>query len=696
MDVRATSKLAGGLAAALFMIAAAAAGEATTAASPRSDAHATRALAAPTPAGRYGYIASGRLLSVVDAANPAMVARIALGDGATGALAAHPAGTRVYVATDNAIVAVDTRSRTVVATVPADGVDGLLVHPDGSHLYATGRIALAGAAARPSLLVIDTQTNAVTANLALPAASSAAGMTVLPNGSKLYVANRFSDCCDGSVSVVDTATQQIAAEIPLTVRGPLTADPTGTSVYAASAGGISIIDTATDTVAATIPFSSEPFPTIVAPVIAFDPAGAFAYVATYSSGAGFGGSDGWVRVIDTATRAFVATIDLDQVPTAMVVNPSGSRLYVSGQVPGLAARPTQVRPAGVAVIDTTTRDVIATVPPVSPEPYTVVPASLAFNAATAAVYALDSATAYVIDAATNGISATLPPGAALAFAPDAPPIPGRLWHYLLDAGTGAYTALQWGAPGDAAVAADYDGDARADVAVLRPREGGEEAVWYVKRSGDGGVVRRQWGATSLGDIPVPADYDGDHRADLAVWRPALGEWFILRSTDGGVAYWRFGHATDLPAPADYDGDGRTDLATYDAGTWLIFGSTSGVTTVTLGAGLDVPVPADYDGDGRADAAVFHPITGEWRIAQSGAPLLRSAQWGLPGDVPVPADYDGDGKADIAVWRPATGTWWIVGSRTGEVASTAWGAAGDRTEPADFDGDRRADPGVYRP
>ena len=385
MNAKATSLLVGGLTVALFTVAAAA-GEAATVASARSDAHAARAVVAPAPAGRYGYVAGGRLLSVIDAANPAIVARIALGAGATGTLAAHPAGTLVYVVTDDAIAAVDTRSRTVVATVPADGVGALLVHPDGSRLYAAGRIALAGAAALPSLLVIDTQTNAVTANLALPAASSASGMTMLPDGSRLYVANRFSGCCDGSVSVLDTATQQITTEIPLAVRGPLTADPTGASVYAASAGGISIIDTATDAVTATLPFSPEPFPTIVASAIAFDPSGAHAYVATYSTGAGFGGSDGWVRVIDTARQAFVVNIELDQIPTAMVLNPSGSRIYVSGQVPGLAARPTQVRPAGVAVIDALTRGVIATVPPVSPEPYTVVPASLAFNAATAAVY----------------------------------------------------------------------------------------------------------------------------------------------------------------------------------------------------------------------------------------------------------------------------------------------------------------------
>lgn len=166
MNGKVTSMLVGSLAAALFMVAAAAPGEGTTGAWPRSDAHAARALPAPGPTGRYGYAASGRLVSVIDAANPAIVARIALGAGVTGLLAAHPAGTLVYVATDDGIAAIDTRSRTVVAAVPADGVDALLVHPDGSQLYATGRIALVGAAARPSLLVVDTQTNAVTANLA--------------------------------------------------------------------------------------------------------------------------------------------------------------------------------------------------------------------------------------------------------------------------------------------------------------------------------------------------------------------------------------------------------------------------------------------------------------------------------------------------------------------------------------------------
>jgi hypothetical protein len=41
----------------------------------------------------------------------------------------------------------------------------------------------------------------------------------------------------------------------------------------------------------------------------------------------------------------------------------------------------------------------------------------------------------------------------------------------------------------------------------------------------------EWGSGALNDVPVPGDYDGDGRGDLAVWRPATG-----RSDAGRVLY----------------------------------------------------------------------------------------------------------------------------------------------------------------
>jgi hypothetical protein len=31
-------------------------------------------------------------------------------------------------------------------------------------------------------------------------------------------------------------------------------------------------------------------------------------------------------------------------------------------------------------------------------------------------------------------------------------------------------------------------------------------------------------------VPVPGDYDGDRRTDLAVWRASTGTWYLLRSS----------------------------------------------------------------------------------------------------------------------------------------------------------------------
>jgi YVTN family beta-propeller protein len=354
------------------------------------------------------------------------------------------------------------------------------------------------------------------------------------------------------------------------------------------------------------------------------------------------------------------------------------------------------------VIDASTRQVVTMIPPGPGSAGAGAVSSIAVDPTGKAVYSGDSGgVVSVIDTAANSVTATLQgSGVLLGLWPAS--APGRETFYSILSSNGTVRGIPWGAPGDLPVPGDYDGDRRTDATVFRPREAGQEGVWYVLRSSDAGVVCQQWGSVSLGDQPVPADYDGDGRADLAVWRAAgslQGVWYVLRSSDNQPMTGQWGNSSDVPVPADYAGDGRADIAVWRpiSGEWFIVRSRdASVFSQPLGRVTDVPVPADYDGDGRADIAVWRPVSGEWFIAGSATGTLTSIPFGAPGDVPVPADYDGDGRADLAVWRPATGEWFIRNSRDGAITSRPWGAAGDVPTAADFDGDRKSDLTVYRP
>jgi len=238
---------------------------------------------------------------------------------------------------------------------------------------------------------------------------------------------------------------------------------------------------------------------------------------------------------------------------------------------------------------------------------------------------------------------------------------------------------------------DFDGDGKADVSIFRPSNG----EWWIGRSNSGDTIAYQFGSGT--DRVVSGDYTGDGKADAAVWRASTGEWFILRSEDSSYYTLPFGAPGDIPVPADFDGDGKTDPAVFrpSSSTWYVSESSGGTSIQSFGASGDRPAAADYDGDGRADIAIYRPGPGQWWIQPSATGAVYVMRLGTATDRVVQGDYSGDGRADMAVFRASTGEWFIQRSEDNSYYSIPFGMTGDIPAPADYDGDGKTDLAVFR-
>jgi hypothetical protein len=239
---------------------------------------------------------------------------------------------------------------------------------------------------------------------------------------------------------------------------------------------------------------------------------------------------------------------------------------------------------------------------------------------------------------------------------------------------------------------DFDGDGWVDIVLWRPSDGN----WYIINSMTGSNRIQMLGLPD--DQIVPGDYDGDRKTDFAVWRkanlsnpndPNIGKWYVIFSNNNPnntvTEFSDWGHASlgDIAVPADYDGDHKFDRAIFRApeGNWYIINSSNGTGRLQgWGNSTDKPAPGDYDGDGKADIAVFRPSEGNWYILNSSNGTNTIQNWGNNGDLIAPADYDGDGKTDIAIWRGGEGNWYIRKSSDNTVMMRNWGAPGDKPVP----------------
>lgn len=198
--------------------------------------------------------------------------------------------------------------------------------------------------------------------------------------------------------------------------------------------------------------------------------------------------------------------------------------------------------------------------------------------------------------------------------------------------------------------ADFDGDLRTDVAVYRPALG----TWYIAYTtqSNNTSLGEQWGWSAA--IPVPGDYDGDCEADVAVYWPGGGYWYVRQSSATNPVHimmedkpLQWGWSETVPVPGDYDGDRRNDLAVYHpaTATWYIRRSKDKLmlsgAPIQWGWNGVIPCPGDFDNDGITDIAVYHPQTGNWYIRQSSTGTLMTGApipWGWSAATPPRAPF----------------------------------------------------------
>jgi len=238
---------------------------------------------------------------------------------------------------------------------------------------------------------------------------------------------------------------------------------------------------------------------------------------------------------------------------------------------------------------------------------------------------------------------------------------------------------------------DYDADGLADISVYRPTDG----TWWIRNSITSELYTTEFG--ELEDQIAPADYDGDGKTDVAIFRPGTGDWWVLNSQTQTLSVTNWGIGTDVIVPGEYGTDGKADFAIWrpSDGGWYVKGSDGTYSATAWGIATDKPVAADYDGDGKFDLTIFRADGNWWTINSiTGATTVKNL--GIATDKLVPADYTGDGKADVAIWRPSDGGWWYLDSTTGAAVVRQWGIATDIPAPADYNGNGITDLAVFRP
>ena len=253
------------------------------------------------------------------------------------------------------------------------------------------------------------------------------------------------------------------------------------------------------------------------------------------------------------------------------------------------------------------------------------------------------------------------------------------------------------------VTGDYNGDGRADIAMYLPET---REFWIAQH--DGRVFQwRNFGTLSLSNIDIfkaewfPGDFDGNGLSDVLLFDEPAGDWILMRNLGDRFEFVKVAHVFQNLFRNDY----RPDL-----------NRNSAVTSDTEPLGTDRAavsfLSGDYNGDGRTDLSFYDKRSGEWWVGENhrSDTLGFQIEWKLYKKFTAPeqtlfgcdrfsGDFNADGFSDFLLFDKAKGEWILGETGNGTINFRVYSSVPQhknitRWLQGDFNGDGRTDIGFY--